>query len=309
MLDTKKIRIIGVPSDLSSSRRGVDMGPSALRVANIGPRLRQLGYEVEDMGNIPVAVRESVADPESKPGNKIRYLKEIVDASKALKEKVYAAKKDGFIPLMLGGDHSLAIGSVAGITKFYAEQKKKIGIIWMDAHGDINTPETSLSGNIHGMPLAHALGSGHKELLSVCEHTPMVDPSRTVLIGIRDLDPGERAAIRELGVRAFTMRDVDEMGMRNVVQEAIRIASNGTAGFHLSFDVDCMDPSEAPGVGTAVRGGTTYREGHLAMEILHDSGKMLGMDVTEVNPVFDISNQTADLAVEMALSAFGKRIL
>lgn len=307
MLEGKKIRIIGVPSDLGASRRGVDMGPSALRVANIGPRLRQLGYDVEDVGNIPVAVRESVAQAEK--SEKMRYLNEIVDASKHLKEKVYASLQDGRIPLVLGGDHSLAIGSIAGIAKFYGEQKKKIGLIWLDAHGDINTPETSLSGNIHGMPLAHALGAGHTELLSVCEKTPMVDPSRTVLIGIRDLDPGERNAIRELGVRAFTMRDIDEMGMRNVVQEAIRIATNGTAGFHLSFDVDCMDPSVAPGVGTAVRGGTTYREGHLAMEILHDSGKMLSMDVTEVNPILDTSNQTADLAVEIALSAFGKRIL
>jgi arginase len=308
MLDCKKIRIIGVPSDLGASRRGVDMGPSALRVANIGPRLRQLGYQVEDVGNIPVAVRESITSPEQS-GKNVRYLTEIVDASKHLKNRVYEALKEGHIPLMLGGDHSLAIGSIAGLTKFYSEQKKKIGVIWLDAHGDINTPETSLSGNIHGMPLAHALGTGHNELLSICEKTPMVEPSRTVLIGIRDLDPGERNAIRELGVRAFTMRDVDEMGMRNVVQEAIRIASNGTAGFHLSFDVDCMDPSVAPGVGTAVRGGTTYREGHLAMEILHDSGKMLSMDLTEVNPILDISIETADIAVEMALSAFGKRIL
>ena len=169
-------------------------------------------------------------------------------------------------PLTLGGDHSLAMGSIAGVTKFYAEKKQKVGVIWLDAHGDINTPETSSSGNIHGMPLAHVLGKGNKELLSLGEKIPMVDPSRAVLIGIRDLDPGERDAIREQGVRAFTMRDIDEMGMRNVIQEAIKIASNGTAGFHLSFDVDCMDPRDAPGVGTAVRGGTTYREGHLAME-------------------------------------------
>ncbi|MGZ3695330.1 MAG: arginase [Bdellovibrionota bacterium] len=309
MLESKKIRIIGVPSDLGASRRGVDMGPSAMRVANMGPRLKQLGYDVEDVGNIPVAVRESIAVVRQDPQSKISYLKEIVDASKALKDKTYQALKDGRIPLVLGGDHSLAIGSIAGITKFYGEQKKKIGVIWLDAHGDINTPETSLSGNIHGMPLAHALGTGTKELLAVGEQNPMVDPSRTVLIGLRDLDPGEQKAIRELGVRAFTMRDVDEMGMRAVVQEAIRVATNGTAGFHLSFDVDCMDPSVAPGVGTAVRGGITYREGHLAMEILHDSMKMLSMDVTEVNPVLDTSNQTADLAVEMALSAFGKHIL
>jgi arginase len=306
MLENKKVRIIGVPSDLGASRRGVDMGPSALRIANIGPRLRQLGYDVEDIGNISVAVRESIATPQS--GN-IKYLNEIVDASTLLRDQVYEGLKDNRVPLVLGGDHSLAIGSIAGITKYYGEKKQKVGVIWLDAHGDINTPETSVSGNIHGMPLAHGLGIGDKALLSVSDKSPMVDSSRSVLIGIRDLDPAERSTIRELGVRAFTMRDIDEMGMRNVIQEAIRIACNGTAGFHLSFDVDCMDPSVAPGVGTPVRGGTTYREGHLAMELLHDSGKMLGMDVTEVNPVLDVSNQTADLAVEMALSAFGKRIL
>lgn len=306
MLENKKVRIIGFPSDLGASRRGVDMGPSAMRIANLGSRLRQLGYDAEDTGNVPVAVRESIAVTGD---SKIKYLREIAEATRALKDKAYGSLQDGRVPLTLGGDHSLAIGSIAGVSKFYAEQKAKIGVIWLDAHGDINTPETSGSGNIHGMPLAHCLGIGNKELLSIGDQTPMVDSSRTVLIGIRDLDPGERNAIREQGVRAFTMRDVDEMGMRNVIQEAIKIATNGTAGFHLSFDVDCMDPSVAPGVGTAVRGGLTYREGHLAMEILHDSAKMLSMDITEVNPVLDTSNQTADLAVEMVLSAFGKRIL
>ncbi len=306
MLENKNIRIIGVPSDLGASRRGVDMGPSALRIANIGPRLRQLGYKVEDTGNIPIPVRESISQAQDAHA---KYLPEIAAASKGLKDKVYQSLKEGHIPLVLGGDHSLAIGSIAGLTKFYSEQKEKIGIIWMDAHGDINTPETSASGNIHGMPLAHSLGIGHKDLLAISDKSPMADASRTVLIGIRDLDPGERTTIRELGVRAFTMRDIDEMGMRAVIQEAIKVATNGTAGFHLSFDVDCMDPTVAPGVGTPVRGGTTYREGHLAMELLHDSGKLLSMDVTEVNPVLDVSNQTADLAVEMVLSAFGKRIL
>jgi arginase len=306
MLKNKNIRVIGVPSDLGASRRGVDMGPSALRIAHIGPRLGQLGYDIEDVGNVPVAVREAIRQPQA---TGLRYLPEIVEYSKAVKEVTYQALKDGKLPLVLGGDHSLAMGSIAGVTKFYAEQKKKIGVIWLDAHGDINTPETSASGNIHGMPLAVSLGVGHKDLLEISENTPMVDPSRAVLIGIRDLDPGEQRTIREMGVRAFTMRDIDEMGMRAVVQEAIKIATNGTEGFHLSFDVDSMDPSVAGGVGTPVRGGFTYREGHLAMEILHDSGKMLAMDITEVNPVLDSSNQTADLAVEMALSAFGKHIL
>lgn len=306
MSTDKKVKIIGVPSDLGASRRGVDMGPSALRVSQIGPRLVALGYNVEDAGNVQVAVRESLS--QTKVDN-LRYLPEILAMSKLVKEKVLEALETGFIPLLLGGDHSLSIGSISGVTQFYAKKKKKIGVIWLDAHGDINTPETSPSGNIHGMPLAHALGIGHKDLLALGEKMPMIEASRTVLIGIRDLDQGERNTIKELGVRAFTMRDIDEMGMRAVIQEAIKIATNGTEGFHLSFDVDCMDPSVAPGVGTAVQGGTTYREGHLAMEILHDSGKILSMDITEVNPVLDTSNQTADLAVEMALSAFGKRIL
>jgi arginase len=293
MFENKNIRIIGVPTDLGASRRGVDMGPSALRIAQIGPRIGALGYDIEDMGNVPVPVREAIRKPQP---TGIRYLPEIVDTSLRTKEAVYNACKDGKIPLVLGGDHALAIGSIAGVTKFYGEQKKKIGVIWLDAHGDINTPETSASGNIHGMPLAHSLGIGHPDLLKISESVPMVDVSKAVLIGIRDLDPGEQKTIREMGVRA-------------VIQEAIRIATNGTEGFHLSFDVDSMDPSVAGGVGTPVRGGFTYREGHLAMEILHDSKKMLSMDITEVNPVLDSMNQTADLAVEMALSAFGKNIL
>ena len=307
MLSNKKIRIIGVPSDLGASRRGVDMGPSAMRIANVGQKLEELGYLVEDCGNVPVAVRESILADKTDP--KYRYMPEIRDYSLALKDLVYQGLKNSQTPLVLGGDHSLAIGSIAGVQKFYGEKNEKIGVIWMDAHGDINTPESSPSGNIHGMPLAHALGHGHKELLAIGERNPMIDPSRAVLIGIRDLDQGERNAIKAMGVRAFTMRDIDEMGMRAVMQEAIRIATSGSAGFHLSFDVDCMDPSDAPGVGTAVSGGTTYREGHLAMEILADSGKMLSMDVTEVNPVLDISNQTGTLAVGIILSAFGKRIL
>lgn len=305
MLENKNIRIIGVPSDLGASRRGVDMGPSALRIANLGSRLKKIGYDVEDIGNIPVAVRESL----SAEHEKNKYINEILAFSKEVKERTYGSLKDGRTPLVIGGDHSLAIGSIAGVSRFYAEKKKKIGIIWIDAHGDINTPDTSPSGNIHGMPFGHAVGIGAKELLALGTQVPMVDPSRAALIGIRDLDVGERNLIRELGVRAFTMRDIDEMGMRAVTQEAIRIATNGTCGFHLSFDIDSMDPSLAPGVGTASKGGLSYREGHLAMEIIHDSGKMLSMDIAEVNPVLDISNQTADLSVELALSVFGKRIL
>jgi arginase len=294
MLGNSQIRIIGMPTDLGASRRGVDMGASAMRIAQLGERLGELGYNVEDIGNIPVA---------------IRYLPEILESSRQLKDATYTTLKDNRIPLVIGGDHSLSIGSIAGISKFYFERNERIGIIWIDAHGDINTPDTTISGNIHGMPLAHVLGRGHPQILSLFAANPIVDPSRVVLIGIRDLDPGERTTIKELGVRTFTMRDIDELGMRAVMQEAIRTASAGTAGIHVSFDVDGIDPTVAPGVGTPVRGGLSYREGHLVMEMLHDSQKVISMEVAEVNPVLDTANQTADLAVEFVLSAFGKRIL
>lgn len=305
MLQNTKLRIIGMPTDLGASRRGVDMGASAMRIAQLGERLGSLGYEVEDIGNIPVAIRESVklADP------RMRYLPEILASSQLLKEQTYKSMKEGRMPLIIGGDHSLSLGSVAGISKYFYEKGERIGVIWIDAHGDINTPQSSLSGNIHGMPLAHILGRGHEQLLSLFATNPIVDPARVVLLGIRDLDPGERATIKDLGVRTFTMRDIDELGMRTVMQEAIRTCSNGTAGIHVSFDVDGIDPSVAPGVGTPVRGGLSFREGHLVMEMLHDSQKMVSMEVAEVNPVLDVANQTADLAVEFILSAFGKKIL
>jgi arginase len=304
-MQNKQIRIIGVPMDLGASRRGVDMGPSAIRASQIGQKLRDLGHTVTDAGNVYVSVQESleVGDARSK------YLKEILATTRNLSQFTYDTMVAGDMPLILGGDHSIAMGSVAGISRFYHEQSKKIGIIWLDAHGDINTPETSLSGNIHGMPFAHILGHGTPELLSLSDYTPMVDPSRAVLIGARDLDPAEKAAIKKIGVKTFTMRDIDEFGLSNVMKEAIRIASNGTVGFHVSFDVDWIDPSFAPGVGTPVQGGATYREGHLAMEWIHDSGKMLSLEVTEVNPILDVSNQTAQLACGMICSAFGKRIL
>lgn len=305
MLNNEKVRIIGMPTDLGASRRGVDMGASAMRIAQLGEKLEQLGYEVEDMGNIPVAIRESVKLTDTR----VRYLPEIYESSKQLKETCYKSLKEGYLPLILGGDHSMALGSIAGVSQYYFEKGERIGLIWLDAHGDINTPETTVSGNIHGMPMAHALGKGHPQLLSLFAANPMIDPARAVLIGIRDLDPGERDTIKALGVRTFTMRDIDELGMRTVMQEAIRIASSGTAGIHVSFDVDAIDPTVAPGVGTPVRGGLSYREGHLVMEMLHDSQKIISMEVAEVNPVLDIANQTAFLAVEFVLSAFGKKIL
>jgi len=299
------IQIIGVPMDLGASRRGVDMGPSAIRVARIGPRLEELGHKVHDVGNIQVGIAESVGPGEEKA----RYLNQITKTCQQLCKSVYESLKASHIPLVLGGDHSIAVGTIAGVSKFYQEQGKKIGLIWLDAHADINTPETSVSGNVHGMPLASVLGHGAQKLISLAGHIPMVSPTQSVLIGIRDLDPAERDMIRKVGIRAFTMREIDEMGLRKVMEEAVRIATQGTIGFHCSMDVDWLDPSVAPGVGTPVQGGGTYREGHLAMEMVCDSQKMLSLEVTEVNPVLDHENVTANAAADMVLSAFGKKIL
>ena len=301
----KKICIIGVPMDFGASRRGVDMGPSAIRIAQVGQKLRAMGYEVVDRGNVEVQVRESIAESNAKA----KFRSEITEVLKRLKEMTRAAMKNGEIPLVLGGDHSIALGSVAGVSEFYQAQGKKIGMVWLDAHADINTPETTISGNVHGMPVAHLMGFGDEVLLSVSSMRPIVDPSKVALVGLRDLDEGEKQTIKTRGVHAFTMRDIDELGMREVMKRAIAIATQGTEGFHLSFDMDFMDPSVAPGVGTAVAGGATFREGHLAVEMASDSGKMISMEVTEVNPVLDSRNMTADLAAGMILSAFGKRIL
>lgn len=301
----KKICIIGVPMDFGASRRGVDMGPSAIRIAQVGQKLRAMGYEVVDRGNVEVQVRESIAESNAKA----KFRSEITEVLKRLKEMTRAAMKNGEIPLVLGGDHSIALGSVAGVSEFYQAQGKKIGMVWLDAHADINTPETTISGNVHGMPVAHLMGFGDEVLLSVSSMRPIVDPSKVALVGLRDLDEGEKQTIKTRGVHAFTMRDIDELGMREVMKRAIAIATQGTEGFHLSFDMDFMDPSVAPGVGTPVSGGATFREGHLAVEMASDSGKMISMEVTEVNPILDSRNQTADLAVGMILSAFGKRIL
>ena len=301
----QKVRIIGVPMDLGQSRRGVDMGPSAMRVANLNKRLVSLGYEVEDRGNIPVAQPEAAPEGPSHA----RYLPQIAETCRRLAVAVGQAASQNKVPLLLGGDHSIAIGSVAGLSRTFRKKKQSVGLIWIDAHADMNTPETSPSGNIHGMPLACCIGMGPKELTHLFGYSPKVAPRNVALVGVRNVDQLEAPHVRNSGVRAFTMRHIDERGLRAVMDEAIEIASNGTAGFHLSLDMDYVDPSEAPGVGTPVRGGGTYREAHLAMEMICDSGKMLSMEVVEVNPVIDEVNRTADLAVELVMSALGKRIL
>jgi len=301
----QKIRIIGVPMDLGQSRRGVDMGPSAVRVAGLLTKLKQLGHQVEDLGNISVKQPEEMHFGEKRA----KYLDEIAETCKDLGEQTGKALADGFLPLVLGGDHSIAAGSCSGVSNFFHKESKKIGCIWLDAHGDMNTPESSPSGNVHGMPLAAIIGHGPAELTDLFGYRPKVEPHNVSLVGVRDLDARERRLIKETGVRAFTMRDIDERGLRDVMSEAIRYATDDAAGAVVSLDLDFVDPGDAPGVGTPVRGGVTYREAHLAMEMIADSEAMVALEVVEINPVIDLHNKTALLAVEMALSALGKKIL
>jgi len=301
----KKIRILGVPLDLGQSRRGVDMGPSAVRVAGLEARLEAIGHDVEDGGNVAVAIAE-----QKKEGDpKAKYLKEITATCTKHAEMVVKILELGKFPLVLGGDHSVAAGTMAGVAEFYRRQNQKVGLIWIDAHSDMNTPETSPSGNVHGMPLAALLGLGPTDLGNIYNFSPKVSRENCVLVGVRDVDARERENIRLAGIEVYTMRDIDERGMRAVIEEALRIAGRGTAGYHISLDMDWIDPEDAPGVGTPVRGGASYREAHLAMEIIADHGRMTSFEIVEVNPVIDEHNRTADLAVELALSAFGKKIL
>jgi len=300
-----RLSIIGAPLDLGQDRRGVDMGPSAIRVANLHKRLASIGYEVEDRGNVPVKQRESLPDgPE-----RAKYLPQIAATCRELGLAVEKTLDESKVPVVLGGDHSIAVGTVAGVTRHFGRQTQRIGLLWIDAHADMNTPETSPSGNVHGMPLACCVGIGPRELTELFDPAPMVDPANVAIVGLRDVDILEKPHVRDSGVKAFTMRHIDERGLRAVMEDALRIVSAGSAGFHLSFDMDFVDPADAPGVGTPVRGGATYREAHLAMEMICDTGAMVSMEVVEVNPVIDEVNRTADLAVELIMSAMGKRIL
>ena len=300
-----KIRIIGVPMDLGASRRGVDMGPSALRVAGLQSRLKQLTRQVEDAGNISVPQAEEQPFGEKKA----RYLEEISQTCKSLAEMVRKALDEDMLPLVLGGDHSIAVGTVAGAAAHFKQKGKRIGVVWLDAHGDMNTPESSPSGNVHGMPLAAIVGSGPPELTEIAGFKPMVEPRNVSLVGIRDLDAKERRFAKESGVHVFTMRDIDERGMRDVMAEALRFATDDTAGVAVSLDMDFVDPTDAPGVGTPVRGGVTYREAHLALEMIADSKAMISFELVEINPVIDLHNTTAILGVELILSGLGKKIL
>src|SRR5215471_632862 len=301
----KRIRVIGVPLDLGQSRRGVDMGPSAVRVAGLEARLEELGHIVEDAGNVAVAIPEQkkTGDPQAK------YLKEITATCTKAADLVLETLEAGKVPLVLGGGHSVGAGTVSGVAEFYRRQNQKVGLIWIDAHTDINTPDSSPSGNVHGMPLAAIIGLWPGELANIFNFSPKVSPENCVLVGVRDIDAVEKENVRRAGIDVFTMRDIDERGMRTIMEEALRIAGRATDGYHVSLDMDWIDPEDAPGVGTPVRGGSTYREAHLAMEIIADHGRMLSLEIVEVNPVIDEHNRTADLAVELALSAFGRKIL
>jgi len=297
------IDLIGVPLDLGASRRGVDMGPYAVRAAGLGNSLLALGHEVHDHGNLVIADRGTFP-PDARGADFIPTIAAVCEELSRRVERSVAKRR---FPIALGGDHSLAAGSVAGASRAMRARGDKLGLMWIDAHGDINTPETSPSGNVHGMPVAHLLGHGDPRLQFT--DGPAVRPEHTFLIGIRDLDPGERLHLRAYGVHVFTMHDVDRRGLSDVMEEAIALAAISANGLWVSYDVDVQDPVHAPGVGTPVAGGLSWREGHLVMEMIADSGLLVGLDLVEVNPILDVSNRTAELAVGLISSALGKQIL
>jgi len=296
----RTIHLLGMPQDYGQTLRGVDMGPSAMRVAGLEERLEKIGVNVVDMGDVdcPVMATQSEGEP------KLRFLPAVVDGSHHLAREVIKVVEAGGFPLVLGGDHSISIGTLAGL----GQVERRQGLIWMDAHGDFNTPETTPSGNIHGMALAVALGYGDTRLTSIGGAFPKAIEENTVLVGVRDLDRAERDLLKSTRVSVFTMRDIDEIGMRAVMDRAIAIASRGVTRVHLSFDIDMLTPDEAPGVGTPVAGGATFREAHLALEMLADSGVVTSMEFVEVNPTLDLRNQTSELAVGLVASALGQRI-
>jgi arginase len=299
------VHIIGVPLDLGGGRRGVDMGPSALRIAGLSAAISGLGRAVVDQGDLPAPIRETAQAVD--PGK--RYIQEIAGICRRLYAAARAAHDAGALPIVLGGDHSLAAGSVAASADAVrGASGRPLGLIWVDAHGDMNSPATTSSGNVHGMPLAALLGQEPAELAAIGT-SPSVLAAHTVLIGVRNLDEREKDQIRASGVRVFTMKDIDRDGIATVAERAIAVAAEGTGGIHVSFDLDVCDPSIAPGVGTPVRGGLNYREAHMIMELVADAARLVALDLVEINPTLDVRNATAELAVELALSALGKNIL
>jgi len=281
------------------------MGPLAVRAAGLNQALKNLGHQVEDAGNIHVRLPEE----QHYGDRRAKYLKEIAETSRQAAQRVYQTLEAGYFPLSLGGDHSVAVGTQAGISKFYRERQQALGCLWIDAHADMNTPESTPSGNVHGMPLAATLGRGPQSLTRIFGYSPKIPPRKCVLIGARALDSRERRFVKESGITVFTMRAIDELGMRAVMEKSIALVCDGTAGFVVSLDMDVVDPVEAPGVGTPVAGGITYREAHLAMEMVADSRKMLAFELVEINPIIDVMNKTAILGVGLVGSALGKKIL
>jgi arginase len=305
-VEVKPVHIIGVPLDLGGGRRGVDMGPSAMRIAGLGERIASLGCSVLDKGDLPSPIPETqVLRDEHK-----KYIRDIAKVCQKVYQTSLGSLDEGALPLVLGGDHSIGAGSVAASAEWARRTKNlPIGLLWVDAHGDMNTPATSLSGNVHGMPLASLLGPEPAELSKIGSFSPKVIPAHTVLVGIRNLDEREKIAVRDSGVHVFTMKDIDRQGIASVVEQAVNLAGSGTAGIHVSFDIDVCDPLIAPGVGTPVKGGLNYREAHMVMEMVADSGLLTSLDLVEVNPTLDVRNTTAQLATELTLSALGMKIL
>ena len=301
----KQVHIIGVPLDLGGGRRGVDMGPSAVRIAGLGERLAAMGCVVTDKGDLttPIPETQVTRDPTK------RYIKDIAKVCQRVYQQTMQSITDGALPIVIGGDHSLAAGSVGASADFAIDKGGKIGVLWIDAHGDMNTPATTSSGNVHGMPLAALVGTEPVELASIGRHSPKIQAEHVVLIGIRNLDEAEKKRIRAAKVHVFTMKDIDRHGIAVVMKRALKIATTGTTGLHVSFDLDACDPAIAPGVGTPVKGGLDYREAHMVMEMIADSGRMTALDLVEVNPILDSQNQTATLATELALSALGQGII
>jgi arginase len=300
------VHLIGVPLDLGGGRRGVDMGPSAFRIAGLSEQLTALGCTILDKGDLPAPIPET---QELRDEHK-KYIRDIAKVCQKVYQTALSSLDEGAMPIVLGGDHSLAAGSVAAAAEWAKRTKDlPIGLLWVDAHGDMNTPATSLSGNVHGMPLAALLGAEPAELSKIGTFSPKVLPASTVLVGIRNLDAREKVAVRNSGVHVFTMKDIDRQGIASIVEQAVSLAGKGTAGVHVSFDMDVCDPLIAPGVGTPVKGGLNYREAHMVMEIVADSGLLTSLDLVEVNPTLDVRNTTAQLGTELALSALGMKIL
>jgi len=300
----KRVALLGVPLSYGADMAGVELGPAVMRMAGLKRRIANLGYDVRDLGNVPVEEAEPAEEHD-----KLKHLREISHACQHIFSEVQDALDAGDLPIILGGDHSIAIGSISGVSSYCRQHDESLGLIWFDAHADMNTPETTPSGNIHGMPLGALLGYGTPELTEIGGFAPKLDPQLCAHVGARDVDAGERELIRKLGMRFFTMREIDERGMSACMDEAIAIASRGSAGYAVTFDVDALDPNDAPGSGTLVRGGMTYREAHLAMEKIAEAGGMLSLEVVEINTALDINNKTGELGVELILSGLGKTIV